>query len=302
MYWQTSRFFIDLRLPQVMGIVNATPDSFSDGGAHSSVVAACAHCDQLLRDGAQLLDIGGESTRPGAAVVPLDVELARVLPVVRYAVTLGVPVSVDTYKPAVMRAVLDLGADIVNDIWALRWPGTGRGAGAEGEGEGEVSALQVVAEHRTCGVCLMHMHRDPQTMQIEPMVGDVVPQVVDFLQQQAQTVMAAGVAGSRICLDPGIGFGKTVAQNFALLARQSALLTFGFPLLAGWSRKSSLAALPGFAGEPDCVLEPRERVAPSVAAAVLAVCHGAAIVRVHDVRETVQALAVVSAMRAQATA
>ena len=185
MFWQTSRFLIDLRAPQVMGIVNATPDSFSDGGAYETVTAACGHCDQLLREGAQLLDIGGESTRPGAAAVPLDLELARVLPVVRYAVTLGVPVSVDTYKPAVMQAVLDLGADIINDIWALRWPGAGRTTDT-----GRTRALQVVAAHPTCGVCLMHMHRDPQTMQLEPMVGDVVPQVAEFLQQQARAAMA----------------------------------------------------------------------------------------------------------------
>ena len=297
MFWQTSRFLIDLRAPQVMGIVNATPDSFSDGGAYETVTAACGHCDQLLREGAQLLDIGGESTRPGAAAVPLDLELARVLPVVRYAVTLGVPVSVDTYKPAVMLAVLDLGADIINDIWALRWPGAGRTTDT-----GRTRALQVVAAHPTCGVCLMHMHRDPQTMQLEPMVGDVVPQVAEFLQQQARAAMAAGVARARICLDPGIGFGKTVAQNVALLANQAALHAVDFPLLAGWSRKSALAALPGVTAEPGGVLAPQDRVIPSVVAAVLAVCHGASIVRVHDVRQTVQALAVVNAMRAQANA
>ena len=276
-----------------MGIVNVTPDSFSDGGDHTSAAAACAHCDQLLRDGAQLLDIGGESTRPGAAVVPQELELERVLPVLRYAVTLGVPVSIDTYKPVVMQAALDLGADIINDIWALRWQGAGAAP----------TALQVVAGHPSCGVCLMHMHRDPQTMQVEPMAGDVVPMVADFLLRQAHRIQAAGVGTARICLDPGVGFGKTVRQNFSLLARQSELLAAGYPLLVGWSRKSSLAALPTAAFPtaapvPGRALEPCERLVPSVAAAVLAVCHGASVVRVHDVRETVQALAVYAAMQA----
>lgn len=273
MLWQTSRFSIDLARPQVMGIVNATPDSFSDGGLHAHASAALRHCEQLLKDGADILDIGGESTRPGSPAVPLDEELARVLPVVRGAVGLGVPVSVDTYKPEVMRAVLDLGADIVNDIWALRQPG----------------AAQAVAAHPRCGVCLMHMHRDPQTMQTAPMEGDVPAQVLSFLELAAQALQALGVERTRIVLDPGIGFGKTVAQNFALLARQRELLAAGYPLLAGWSRKSSLGAVTGLAVE--------DRMPPSVAAAVLAVERGASIVRVHDVRETAAALAVWRAMQ-----
>ena len=272
--WQTTRFDVNLMLPRVMGIVNVTPDSFSDGGAHFSTATALRHCEQLLRDGADLLDIGGESTRPGSPPLPLDQELARVLPVLAGAVKLGVPVSVDTYKAEVMQAVLDLGADIVNDVWALRQPG----------------AADVVARHGSCGVCLMHMHRDPQTMQAAPMAGDAVPQVLHFLQRAAHDLQALGVEKSRIVLDPGIGFGKTVAQNFALLARQRELLAPGYPLLAGWSRKSSLgAALQGDAPAPP---PPAERVAASVAAALLAVERGARIVRVHDVRETVQALAV----------
>lgn len=274
MHWQTTRFQIDLRQPQVMGIVNVTPDSFSDGGQHASTQAALAHCEQLIREGVDILDIGGESTRPGSPAVPLADELARVLPVVREAVRLGVPVSVDTYKPEVMRAVLDLGADIVNDIWALR-----RG-----------DALQAVAAHPACGVCLMHMHRDPQTMQAAPMAGDVLPAVADFLRQQADALRALGVAPQRITLDPGIGFGKTVAQNFSLLARQRELLSLGYPLLAGWSRKSSLGSVTGRD-------QPLERVIASVAAAVLAVERGARIVRVHDVRETVDALRVWQAMQ-----
>jgi dihydropteroate synthase len=278
--WQTSRFEIDLSRPRVMGIVNATPDSFSDGGRYfsssDSFAAAYEHCDQLLKDGADLLDIGGESTRPGAPPVPLQEELARVLPVVRHAVKLGVPVSVDTYKPEVMRAVLDLGADIINDIWALRQPG----------------ATQAVAAHPRCGVCLMHMHREPQTMQAVPMQGDVVAQVLSFLERAAQDLQAAGVEKARIVLDTGVGFGKTVAQNFELLKRQHEFLAAGYPLLAAWSRKSSLAAVCGSPGAADQPMDMAERMVPSVAAALLAVERGARIVRVHDVRETVQALKV----------
>jgi dihydropteroate synthase len=274
--WHTSRFLIDLAQPRVMGIVNVTPDSFSDGGAHASTKAALQHCEQLLKEGADILDVGGESTRPGSPAVPLDAELARVLPVVREAVTLNVPISIDTYKPEVMRAVLDLGADIVNDIWALRQPG----------------AREAVAAHPSCGVCLMHMHRDPQTMQAVPMAGDVIPEVLSFLTAQVQLLQALGVDHSRITLDPGVGFGKTVEQNFALLAHQRELLAAGYPLLLGWSRKSSIGAITGIEAAG-------ERIVPSVAAAVLAVDRGAAVVRVHDVRDTVAALAVWRAMKAQ---
>lgn len=288
MYWQTSRFQIDLSKPKVMGIVNVTPDSFSDGGQFASRDAAIAQCDQLLKDGANLLDIGGESTRPGAPTVPLDEELARVLPVLRHAVTLGVPVSVDTYKPQVMQAALDLGADIINDIWALRWRG----------GELGLTGIEVVSSHPTCGVCLMHMHREPQTMQIAPMEGDVVAQVKEFLVDLAQQLEGQGVAGHRICIDPGIGFGKTVSQNFTLLARQSEFLPSGYPLLAGWSRKSSLAAVTQTSLAAVASMDIQERIVPSVAAALLAVQNGAAIVRVHDVRQTVQALKVLAATQA----
>ncbi|MFZ2388498.1 MAG: dihydropteroate synthase [Polaromonas sp.] len=280
MIWQTSRFQIDLSKPRVMGIVNVTPDSFSDGGKYftqgGGLSGVLAHCEQLIQDGADLLDIGGESTRPGAPPVPLEEELARVLPAVQLAAKLGVPVSVDTYKPEVMRAVLDLGADIINDIWALRQPG----------------ATQAVAAHPSCGVCLMHMHRDPQTMQTAPMEGDVVAQVLSFLEHAAHELQAAGIEKARIVLDTGVGFGKTVAQNFALLARQREFLTAGYPLLAAWSRKSSLAAVCGSSAAGDVPLEMAERMVPSVAAALLAVERGARIVRVHDVRETVLALKV----------
>jgi dihydropteroate synthase len=273
MIWQTARFSVDLTRPKVMGIVNVTPDSFSDGGRHGSSLSALRHCEQLLKEGADILDIGGESTRPGSPAVSLENELARVVPVVRDAATLGVPISVDTYKPEVMQAVLDLGADIVNDIWALRQPG----------------AAAVVAAHPRCGVCLMHMHRDPQTMQVAPMVGNVVAEVLSFLELSALDLQALGVKKDRIVLDPGIGFGKTVEQNFELLAKQAALKSVGYPLLAGWSRKSSLGAVTG--------LDVDHRMVPSVAAAVLAVERGASIVRVHDVRETVSALAVWMAMQ-----
>ena len=280
MIWQTSRFQIDLSRAQVMGIVNVTPDSFSDGGKFfapgSGMASALAHCEQLIKDGADILDIGGESSRPGALPLSLDEELARVLPVVRHAVTLGVAVSVDTYKPKVMQAALDLGADIINDIWALHQPG----------------ARQVIAQHPNCGVCLMHMHREPQTMQVEPMQGDVVAQVLFFLKHEAEQLRALGFNKDRIVLDPGIGFGKTVEQNFALLARQRELLAAGYPLLAGWSRKSSLAAVSSTSLELTAQMDTQDRMVPSVTAAVLAVERGARVVRVHDVRETVQALKV----------
>ncbi len=287
MIWQSTRYAIDLSRPRVMGIVNVTPDSFSDGGQHANTAAALAHCEQLLKEGADILDIGGESTRPGAPPVPLAEELARVLPVVREAVKLGVPVSVDTYKPQVMQAVLDLGADIINDIWALRWRDAPDG----------LDGRQVVAQHPRCGVCLMHMHREPQTMQAAPMEGDVVPQVLSFLERSALDLQGLGVDKTRIVLDPGIGFGKTVAQNFALLARQAELLAAGYPLLAGWSRKSSIGAV---ASPPPGTALPagmHERLVPSVAAALLAVERGAAIVRVHDVLPTVQALQLLAAIK-----
>lgn len=275
MHWQTARFRIDLAQPRVMGIVNVTPDSFSDGGRHAGTRAALAHAEHLLADGADILDIGGESTRPGIAPVPLEEELARVLPLVREAVRLGVPVSVDTYKAEVMRQVLDAGADIVNDVWALRQPG----------------AMEAVAAHPSCGVCLMHMHGEPSTMQKSPMAGDAVPQVLAFLRLHTRALRDLGVSGDRIAWDPGVGFGKSVEQNFALLARQGELLADGRPLLVGWSRKSSLGQVTG--------LPVDQRAVPSVAAALLAVERGARIVRVHDVKETVAALKVWAAASKQ---
>jgi dihydropteroate synthase len=280
LFWQTSRFRIDLNQPQVMAIVNLTPDSFSGDGlwAGADHRRAQAQCERMVQEGAHMLDIGAESSRPGAQPISAEEELARLLPVVRFALDLGVPVSVDTCKPQVMRAVLDLGADIINDIWALRQPG----------------ALEAVAAHGACGICLMHMHRQPQTMQVQPMQGTAIEPVRDFLRDQVQRACAAGVDRSRLVVDAGVGFGKTVAQNFELLAHQSQLHKLGLPLIAAWSRKSSLGTVMGGAG-PSVV--PDQRLPGSLAAAVLAVERGARIVRVHDVRETVQALRVWQAAR-----
>jgi dihydropteroate synthase len=270
--WQTARFDVDLSRPRVMGIVNVTPDSFSDGGRHADAVAACAHCERLVAEGADLLDIGGESTRPGAVTPSVDEELARVLPVVRHAVTLGVPVSVDTSAPEVMRAVLDAGADVINDVRALTRPG----------------ALAAAAAHPRAGVCLMHMRGEPATMQQHTDYRDVVADVAAYLAERVEAVQSAGVGRQRIVVDPGIGFGKTVEHNLALLARQRELLALGLPLLVGWSRKSTLGAVTGRGVG--------ERLAASVAAALMAVERGAAIVRVHDVAATVDALKVWTAV------
>ena len=268
-----------------MGIVNVTPDSFSDGGLYKSTQAALAHCEAMIKAGADILDIGGESSRPGASPLSLQEELARVMPVVQVAVTLGVPVSIDTYKPEVMKAALDAGVDIINDIRALQ---------GQGETPPFQTALEVVSQHPQCGVCLMHMHRDPLTMQAQPMQGDVIAQVLQFWKRVTQNLLELKVDRSQIVLDPGIGFGKTVEQNFALLARQQELLAAGYPLLLGWSRKSSLALATSSSLATIATMDVRDRLVPSVTAAILAVQRGARIVRVHDVRETVQALTVLA--------
>ncbi|MDO4769549.1 MAG: dihydropteroate synthase [Brachymonas sp.] len=297
-HWQAGRFRLDLQQPQIMGIVNVTPDSFSDGGQHADVRSALVYAEQLIHQGANILDIGGESSRPGAAAVPLEEELRRVLPVVQEAVRFKVPISVDTYKPEVMQAVLDAGADIINDIYALRWRSNPQGLNGE----------QVVAQHGQCGICLMHMHRDPQSMQVQPMQGgneDVVQAVVAFLQKRTNALTQQGVARDRIVWDPGIGFGKTVPQNLALLAGQARLQQTGQAVLAGWSRKSTLGAVlealpPGITDVMHrSDLLPHDRSLASVAAALLAVEKGARIVRVHDVAATRQALAVWRVMQAQ---
>ena len=268
MHWLTTRHTIDLSEPRVMGIVNLTPDSFSDGGQLPDSGQAAARCEALLKEGADILDIGGESSRPGAAPVSADEEWHRVLPVLKVALGLGCPVSLDTMKTEVMQRALELGVDIINDIQALRAPG----------------AAQAVATS-TAGVCLMHMHGDPRSMQVAPMTQpDVVGEVAAFLGERAQALRALGVDARRITLDPGIGFGKTVAQNFSLISGQQRLLALGYPVLAGWSRKSSLGAV---TGRPV-----QERLAASLAAALAAVQHGARIVRVHDVGATLDALKV----------
>ena len=268
MIWQTTRFAIALDEPRVMGIVNVTPDSFSDGGAHATPSAALAHCERLLKEGADILDIGGESSRPGALPVGIDEEWRRVEPVLAGALKLGCPVSLDTVHAELMRSALGMGADIVNDIQALRSPG----------------AVDAVAAHPDCGVCLMHMRGEPRSMQADPDYDDVVDEVGAFLAERARVLTERGVAPKRIVLDPGIGFGKTVAHNFELLRRQRELLRVGHPLLVGWSRKSSLGTVTGRpAGE---------RMAASVAAALAAVAAGASVLRVHDVGATVDALKV----------
>jgi len=268
MHWQTARYTIDLSRPRVMGIVNVTPDSFSDRGAHATAAAALAHCEALLAQGADILDIGGESTRPGARPPTDEEERCRVLPVLRGAVTLGVPVSVDTSEAGVMREALALGVDIVNDVRALRRPG----------------ALEAVAAHPRAGVCLMHMKGEPATMQAEAVYGDVVADVRRFLDERATAVAAAGIGRDRIVVDPGIGFAKTADHNLQLLSRQRELLELGLPLLVGWSRKGTLGLL---TGRPV-----GERLAASVAAVLAAVLRGAHVVRVHDVAATVDALKV----------
>ena len=271
-FWQTTRFNMDLSRPVVMGIVNVTPDSFSDGGQHAQTRTALAHAQRLLDEGADVLDIGGESSRPGAPAVSEAQEWQRIEPVLTECLRWHRPVSLDTYKPVTMRRALDLGVDIINDIGGLRQPG----------------AVAAVAAS-DCGVCVMHMHGEPQTMQLHPFQGDVVQEVRAFLQARVAVLRQAGVSAARIALDPVVGFGKTVEQNFALLAHQAKLQLPQHPWMVGWSRKSSLGAVTGLGVE--------QRLLPSVAAAVLAVERGAHIVRVHDVAATVAALAVWQAAR-----
>lgn len=258
-----------------MGILNVTSDSFSDGGLFLSQDAARERAAQMLADGADIIDIGGESTRPGAPPVPLDEELARVLPLVEALRDAGVPVSVDTYKPEVMRAALAAGADMINDIWGFRQPG----------------AIDAVRDG-TCGLCAMHMLGEPRTMQLEPAYEDVVAEVRAFLAERTAALEAAGVVRERICVDPGFGFGKTFEHNYALLAHLRDTAPAGMPILIGLSRKSMI-------GKVTARAAPAERVAGSVAGALCAVERGAAIVRVHDVAQTVDALKVWQAARGQ---
>lgn len=272
--WRCGPHAIDVSTPRLMGIVNVTPDSFSDHGAHFDPQRAIDHARRLADEGADILDIGGESTRPGAPAVALDEELRRVIPLIEALRGCGVPISIDTSKPAVMQAALAAGACIVNDIWALRQPG----------------AEQVVAAS-DCGVVLMHMQGTPRTMQSAPQYADVVAEVGDFLRQRRDALCARGVAAERIALDPGFGFGKTPAHNWTLLAQLRRLTTLG-AVVAGLSRKSMLGHA---TGRPVT-----EREVASAAAALVAAQQGAAILRVHDVVATRDALAVLRAVQSSA--
>jgi dihydropteroate synthase len=261
------RFTLDLESPRVMGILNVTRDSFSDGGQFDDPQRALSHARQMLADGADIVDVGGESTRPGALEVSEAQELERVIPIVEALAHDGALVSIDTMKPGVMRAAIDAGASMVNDVRALLAPG----------------ALDAVAA-TGAAVCLMHMQGEPRTMQEHPHYGDVVTEVREFLTARAVACEAAGIGRDRIALDPGFGFGKTVAHNLQLLAALPAIAALGYPVVAGLSRKSTLGAL---TGRP-----PHERTAGSIAAALAAVVRGASVVRVHDVRDTIDALKV----------
>jgi dihydropteroate synthase len=267
--WRCGRFLFDFtkrRRPVVMGILNATPDSFSDGGKFKTPKDAIAQAELMITNGVDLIDIGGESTRPGAEPVDLQEELDRVLPVIEALKDCGVPLSIDTYKAETMRQALNAGVDCVNDIWALRQEG----------------AVDAVLESHDCGIVLMHMQRDPQTMQFNPEYHDVIAQVMQFLKERAELLKAKGVEVNRIAIDPGFGFGKSLEHNLTMLKHFQQFSQLGYPVLAGISRKSMLGKITG--------KDTHERVASSVAAAIMAADRGARIVRVHDVPETVDAL------------
>jgi dihydropteroate synthase len=272
--WLTTRYRIDLTRVRVMGIVNVTPDSFADGGLHAGREAAIAHCERLCAEGADILDIGGESTRPGARPVGVDEEIARVMPVLREALGLGVPVSVDTRHVALMRAALEAGVDIINDVSALQADG----------------AEALLAAHARAGVCLMHMRGKPESMQQAPSYDDVAGEVRHFLGERARRLCTLGVQRERIVVDPGFGFGKTLAHNVRLHRQLPDLQELGYPVLVGWSRKSTLGSITGKPVD--------ERVAASVAAALAAAQRGARVLRVHDVAATVDALKVWHALEA----
>lgn len=262
---QCGRFELDLGRPLVMGILNVTPDSFSDGTGELCIERVVQRAHRMVEDGADMLDIGGESTRPGAEPVSLQEELDRVLPLLEALHGAGVPLSVDTFKPEVMRGALRAGADMINDIRALREPG----------------AIDIVADS-SCGLCIMHMQGEPRTMQAAPHYDDVVRDVGNFLADRVQALEQAGIAGRRIVLDPGFGFGKTVAQNYSMLRRLDSMRVADYPWLLGFSRKSMLGHVVG--------REPRDRLAASLAAALYGLEKGGHILRVHDVAETVDAV------------
>lgn len=262
---------LDLSTPKVMGILNVTPDSFSDGGKFHHIDAALTHAQQMIEQGADIIDIGGESARPGAQPVMLEEELQRVIPVIQALSGCGAVLSVDTYKPEVMRAAIEAGVHMVNDVFALQQPG----------------ALQAVQDSQVA-ICLMHMQGTPQTMQVQPSYQNVLAEVQAFLTQRVEVVRQIGVGDDRIVLDPGFGFGKKTAHNLTLLKHLAELHIANLPILAGLSRKSVLGQIVGQDAD--------QRVFASVAASVLAVSHGANIVRVHDVKATVEALKVTTAV------
>ena len=267
--WRCGRFLFDFtkrKRPIVMGILNATPDSFFDGGKFRSAKDAIAQAELMIENGVDLIDIGGESTRPGAEPVELQEELDRVLPVIGALKDCGVPLSIDTYKAETMRQALHAGVDCVNDIWALRQAG----------------ALEAALESRDCGIVLMHMQRDPLTMQFNPEYQDVITEVRQFLNDRTKLLISKGISSDRIAIDPGFGFGKSLQHNLNMLAHFADFSTLGLPVLAGISRKSMIGKITG--------KDTNERVAPSIAAAIMAADRGAQIVRVHDVPETVDAL------------
>ena len=256
-----------------MGIINVTPDSFSDGGRYLSTQQAITHGKALIAEGADILDIGGESTRPGSQQVSIDEELKRVIPVLEALVHSHIPISIDTSKPEVMKRAIASGAFMINDVNALRSPG----------------ALEAVAQNDHVRVCLMHMQGTPQNMQENPQYRNIVTEVKNFLQQRIQAAKAAGISQDRLVIDPGFGFGKTLQHNYTLLNQLHELTTLGVPVLAGLSRKSMLGAITGNAVD--------HRIHESIAATLLAVVKGAKIVRVHDVKASEEALAIYHAMQ-----
>ena len=282
--WRCGRFLFDFskrKRPLVMGILNATPDSFSDGGKFRTVQDAITQAELMIKSGVDIIDIGGESTRPGAIPVALQEELDRVLPVIEALKNCGVALSIDTYKAETMRQSLQAGVDCVNDIWALRQDGA----------IGTVLEYGVDESKREgCGIVLMHMQRDPVTMQFNPDYKDVVTEVIAFLQERADSLIGDGVDRNRIAIDPGFGFGKSLDHNLQMLAHFELFSKLNYPVLAGISRKSMLGKLTG--------KETNGRLAPSIAAAIMAADRGAKIVRVHDVSETIDALKLWEAVQA----
>ena len=275
MMLRAGKFTLLLDRPLIMGVVNVTPDSFSDGGQFFDARAAIDHAKRLVDEGADLLDIGGESSRPGAAPLPLDEEMRRVMPVLEACVTFGKPVSIDTYKPEVMREAANAGASMLNDIWAFQ--------------RGKALEMALGAAEQGIALCAMHMQRDPATMQDNPRYDDVTAEVRRFLAARVNAFVSAGVPRDQIVIDPGFGFGKTVAHNMQLLRELHSFTALGVPVLTGLSRKSSIGSITGRQ-------DPQERVYGSVAAALIAAQNGATILRVHDVAATRDALAILVAV------